>query len=110
MRPLIAVVGPTAVGKTAAAVRLCRDQGGEIISADSRQIYRGMDIGTAKPTPAERSAAVHHLIDVVDQDEVLGLAEYQAMAYAAIQDVLARRRVPFLVGGSGQWVRGVIEG
>jgi tRNA dimethylallyltransferase len=110
MRPLIAVLGPTAVGKTAAAVRLCRDLGGEIISADSRQIYRGMDIGTAKPTPEERAAAVHHLIDVADPDEVLGLAEYQVMAYAAIQAVLARRRVPCLVGGTGQWVRGVIEG
>lgn len=108
--PLIVVVGPTAVGKTATAIRLCGDFQGEIISADSRQIYRGLDIGTAKPTPDEQAAAVHHLIDVVDPDQVLGLAEYQELAYAAIDDVLARCRIPFLVGGTGQWVRGVIEG
>jgi tRNA dimethylallyltransferase len=108
--PLIAIVGPTAVGKTATAVRLCGDFDGEIISSDSRQVYRGLDIGTAKPTPQERAAAVHHLIDVVDPDQVLGLAEYQALAYAAINEVLARKRVPFLVGGTGQWVRAVIEG
>jgi len=108
--PLIAIVGPTAVGKTATAVHLCRDFHGEVVSADSRQIYRGLDIGTAKPTPQERGAAVHHLIDVVNPDQVLGLAEFQAMAYAAVNDVLARDRVPFLVGGTGQWVRAVVEG
>jgi tRNA dimethylallyltransferase len=108
--PLIVVVGPTAVGKTATAIRLCGDFQGEIISADSRQIYRGLDIGTAKPTLEEQTAAVHHLIDIVEPDEVLGLAEYQTLAYAAIDDVLARNRCPFLVGGTGQWVRGVLEG
>jgi len=108
--PFIAVVGPTAVGKTATAIRLCRAFEGEIISADSRQIYRGLDIGTAKPMPDEQAAAVHHLIDVVDPDRVLGLAEYQEMAYLAINDVLSRDKVAFLVGGTGQWVRGVIEG
>ncbi len=108
--PLIAIVGPTAVGKTATAIRLCGDFDGEIISSDSRQVYRGLDIGTAKPTPEERAAAVHHLIDVVDPNQVLGLAEYQALAYAAINEVSARKRVPFLVGGTGQWVRAVIEG
>jgi tRNA dimethylallyltransferase len=107
---LIAIVGPTAVGKTATAIRLCGAFDGEIISSDSRQVYRGLDIGTAKPTSQERAAAVHHLIDVVDPDQVLGLAEYQALAYAAINEVLARKRVPFLVGGTGQWVRAVIEG
>lgn len=108
--PLVAVVGPTAVGKTATAVRLCCEFNGEIISADSRQIYRELDIGTAKPTPQEQAAALHHLIDVVGPDQVLGLAEYQEMAYAAIDGVLARSRVPFLVGGTGQWVRAVLEG
>jgi tRNA dimethylallyltransferase len=98
------------VGKTATAVRLCGDFPGEIISADSRQVYRGLDIGTAKPTPEEQAFAVHHLIDVVDPDQVLGLAGYQEMAYAAINDVLSRNRVPFLVGGTGQWVKGVVEG
>jgi tRNA dimethylallyltransferase len=104
------IVGPTAVGKTSTAVRLCGDFKGEIVSADSRQIYRKLDIGSAKPTPDEQAAAVHHLIDVVAVDEVVGLAEYQRMAYAAIEDVLDRERVPFLVGGTGQWVRAVIEG
>ena len=108
--PLIALVGPTAVGKTATAVCLCRDFRGEIISADSRQIYRGLDIGTAKPTPQERAAAVHHLIDIVDPNQTLGLAEYQALAYAVIDGVLARGRVPFLVGGTGQWVQAVVQG
>jgi tRNA dimethylallyltransferase len=108
--PLIAIVGPTAVGKTRTAIRLCGDFDGEIISSDSRQVYRELDIGTAKPTPEERAAAVHHLIDVVDPDQVLGLAEYQSLAYAAINEVLSRKWVPFLVGGTGQWVRAVIEG
>jgi tRNA dimethylallyltransferase len=108
--PLIAIVGPTAVGKTATATRLCRALRGEVISADSRQVYRGLDIGTAKPTPQERETATHRLIDVVDPDQVLGLAEYQTMAYAAINDVLARNRIPFLVGGTGQWVQAVVEG
>jgi tRNA dimethylallyltransferase len=108
--PLIAIVGPTAVGKTATAICLCRDFQGEIISADSRQIYRGMDIGTAKPTPQEQAAARHHLIDVVDPGQVLGLAEYQALAYATIEEVLARGRIPVLAGGTGQWVHAVIEG
>jgi tRNA dimethylallyltransferase len=98
------------VGKTATAVRLCGDFPGEIISADSRQVYRGLDIGTAKAMPEEQAFAVHHLIDVVDPDQVLGLAGYQEMAYAAINDVLSRNRVPFLVGGTGQWVKGVVEG
>jgi tRNA dimethylallyltransferase len=108
--PLVCIVGPTAVGKTSTAVRLCRDFEGEIVSADSRQIYRNLDIGSAKPTPDEQAAAVHHLIDVVDADQVVGLAEYQRMAYAVIGDVLGRGRIPFLVGGTGQWVHAVIEG
>jgi len=108
--PLIAVVGPTAVGKTTTAIRLCGDFQGEVVSADSRQIYRFLDIGTAKPTTDEQVAAVHHLIDVAEPDQVLGLAEFQEMAYADINDVLGRDRVPFLVGGTGQWVKGVVEG
>ncbi|HSR30730.1 MAG TPA: tRNA (adenosine(37)-N6)-dimethylallyltransferase MiaA [Anaerolineae bacterium] len=108
--PLVVIVGPTAVGKTALAVRLAEQVGGEIVSADSRQIYRGMDIGTAKATPQEQGQAVHHLIDLVDPDETLGLAQFQEMAYAAMADVKARGRVPFLVGGTGQYVMAVVEG
>ncbi len=108
--PLIVVVGPTAVGKTATAICLCQDFSGEMVSADSRQIYRGMDIGTAKPTVTELAATAHHLIDLVDPDQTLSLPEYQQRAYGAITDVLDRDRTPFLVGGTGQWVRAVVEG
>ena len=109
-RPLIAIVGPTAVGKTRSAIHLCRKFHGEIVSADSRQIYRQMDIGTAKPTPEELAAAVHHLIDIVEPDQTLTLAQYQSLAYQAIDDILSHHRLPFLVGGTGQWVRAVVEG
>jgi tRNA dimethylallyltransferase len=107
---LTAIVGPTAVGKTALAIELAQAWGGEIISADSRQIYRLMDIGTAKPTPAERAAAPHHLIDICDPAEPFSLATYQDMAYAAIADVIARGRTPLLVGGTGQYLAAVLEG
>ncbi|MCC7353876.1 MAG: tRNA (adenosine(37)-N6)-dimethylallyltransferase MiaA [Anaerolineae bacterium] len=108
--PLVAIVGPTAVGKSAVALHLAGRLQGEIVSADSRQVYRGMDIGTAKPTPAERARVPHHLLDVVNPDQVLTLAEYQALAYAAIADVHRRGRLPLLVGGSGLYVRAVTEG
>ncbi|MGQ9489726.1 MAG: tRNA (adenosine(37)-N6)-dimethylallyltransferase MiaA [Anaerolineae bacterium] len=107
---LLVIVGPTAVGKTALSLHLARALGGEIVSADSRQIYRSMDIGTAKATPEERALVPHHLLDVVDPDQVLTLAEYQRLAYAAIADILARGRLPLLVGGTGQYVRAVTEG
>ncbi len=108
--PLIAIVGPTAVGKTRLAVRLGEGLGAEIISADSRQIYRGLDIGTAKASAEERRRVPHHLIDVVDPDDKFTLALYQEMAYAAIDDVHARGLVPLLVGGTGLYVQAVIEG
>jgi len=107
---LIVVVGPTAAGKTALSLQLAEALDGEIVSADSRQIYRGMDIGTAKVTPAERARVPHHLLDVVDPDHTLTLAEYQRMAYDAINAIHARGQLPFLVGGSGQYVHAVIEG
>lgn len=113
---LLVIVGPTAVGKTglsldlAEALRLATGRTAEIISADSRQIYRGMDIGTAKATRLERARAPHHLIDIVDPDQVLTLAEYQALAYRAIEDISARNRLPILVGGTGQYVAAVLEG
>src|SRR5712692_2940128 len=107
---VIAIVGPTGIGKTALAVTLAQTFPGEIVSADSRQIYRYMDIGTAKPSPAERAAISHHLIDVVDPDQTLTLAEYQALAYAAIDDIHARGKIAYLVGGTGQYVTAVLEG
>ncbi|MEA3459368.1 MAG: tRNA (adenosine(37)-N6)-dimethylallyltransferase MiaA, partial [Chloroflexota bacterium] len=108
--PLIAILGPTAVGKTCLALRLCQEFGGEVISADSRQVYRGMDIGTDKPTPEVRKHIPHHLVDVVDPDQTFTLAQYQELAYAATEDVLARGKVPFLVGGTGQYLWAVVEG
>jgi tRNA dimethylallyltransferase len=91
-------------------VALGTGQGVEIVSADSRQIYTGMDIGTAKPTPAELARVPHHLIDIITPDQDFSLAEYQERAYAAIDDIHRRQGLPFLVGGTGQYVRAVVEG
>ncbi len=106
---LIAVVGPTASGKTSLSVALAARFGGEIVSADSRQIYRGMDIGTAKATPAEQAAVPHHLIDIKDPDEDYTVADFRHDAMAAIGDILARGRTPILAGGTGLYVRAVTE-
>jgi tRNA dimethylallyltransferase len=108
--PLIALIGPTAVGKTETAILLAERLNAEIVSADSRLFYRGMDIGTAKPTLAERARVPHHLIDVADPDQVWSLAVFQQAAEQAIAQIYARRRLPLLVGGTGQYVRAVIEG
>jgi tRNA dimethylallyltransferase len=108
--PLIAIVGPTAVGKTPLSIRLAETVGGEIVSADSRQVYRSMDIGTAKATPEEQARVPHHLLDVVAPDEPLSLAQFQEMAYRTIDEILARGHIPFLVGGTGQYVMAVLEG
>ena len=107
---LLVIVGPTASGKTALSVELAEALGGEIVSADSRQIYRGMDIGTAKATAGERGRVPHHLLDIVDPDQVLTLAEYQALAYRAIDAIAAAGHLPMLVGGTGQYVAAVLEG
>lgn len=107
---LIVIVGPTGIGKTGLAVRLAESLGGEIVSADSRQVYRLMDIGTAKPTPQEQARVPHHLVDFLDPDQVLTLAEYQALSYRAIRDLVSAGKLPLLVGGTGQYVRAVVEG
>ncbi len=107
---ILFIVGPTASGKSELAIELAHHLNGEIISADSRLYYRGMDIGTAKPTMAEQAQVPHHLIDVVDPDETLSLAVFQQMAREAIAEVQRRGRLPFLVGGTGQYVRAVTEG
>lgn len=108
--PLVVIVGPTAVGKTEISSQLAERMGGEIVSADSRLFYRGMDIGTAKPTIAERCGIPHHLIDVADPDDVWSLARFQQAACETIAGIHARGRLPFMVGGTGQYVRAVVEG
>lgn len=108
--PLILLVGPTAVGKTEIAIQLAERLNGEIVSADSRLFYRGMDIGTAKPTREEQARIRHHLIDVANPDETWSLAQFQQAAREAITDIHARGKLPFLVGGTGQYVRAVTEG
>jgi tRNA dimethylallyltransferase len=108
---LIAIGGPTASGKTSRAIELAASrQGFEAINADSRQVYRHMDIGTAKPTAAEQTALPHHLIDIVDPDEPLGLAAWLGLANEALAAVWGRDGVPVLVGGTGQYVWALLEG
>jgi len=108
--PLILIVGPTAVGKTELAIQLAEKMNGEIISADSRLFYRGMDIGTAKPSLEERARVPHYLIDIVNPDETLSLAVFQQKAKDIIADIHTRDKLPFLVGGTGQYVRAVTQG
>ncbi len=108
--PLILIVGPTAVGKTELAIQLAESLNGEIVSADSRLFYRGMNIGTAKPSQEEMERIPHHLIDIVEPDETLSLAVFQQEAKRIITEIHARGRLPFLVGGTGQYVRAVTQG
>ncbi len=108
--PLILIVGPTAVGKTELAIQLAEKLSGEIISADSRLFYRGMDIGTAKPSREELARVPHYLIDIVNPDETLSLAVFQEKAKEIIADIRSRGKLPFLVGGTGQYIRAVTQG
>ena len=109
-KPLVVILGPTAVGKTEISLQLAERFGGEIISADSRLIYKGMDIGTAKPSSKERKRIPHHLIDVASPDEIWTLAKFQRAVYKAIEEIHERGIVPFLVGGTGQYIRCITEG
>lgn len=110
-RPRIIVIGgPTASGKTALGLALAERFHGEIINADSRQIYRHMDIGTAKPSPAERALARHHLIDIRDPDEPFSLVDFLSLAQAAVLDITSRSGLPIVVGGTGQYIRALTEG
>ena len=108
--PLLAIVGPTGVGKSALALKLARRHRGEIINVDSRQVYRGMDVGTAKPSPDDRAAVPHHLYDVADPDDDFSLAHFLSLARDAIADVHTRGALPILVGGTGQYAWALLEG
>lgn len=108
--PLVAVLGPTAVGKTETAIAIAERWNGEIVSADSRLLYRGMDIGTAKPSATELARVPHHLIDIANPDETLSLAVFQEQAAAAIADIHSRGKLPLLVGGTGQYMQAILEG
>ena len=107
---LLTILGPTAIGKTDLSLHLAARFDGEIVSADSRLFYRGMDIGTAKPAAAERARIPHHLIDIAEPDQTVTLGEYQDAAYRAIDAIRERGRLPILVGGTGQYVMAVVEG
>lgn len=110
MKPLVAIVGPTAVGKSELALYLAKTFDGEIVNADSRQVYRYMDIGTAKPSPTEQSLVRHHLIDIVNPDESFSLAIYQKLAIESVAVIQRHSRLPLLVGGSGLYVWSIVEG
>ena len=109
-QPLVVLTGPTGVGKTAAAIRLAQALGGEIVNADSRYLYRGFDIGVAKPTLSERVSVPHHLIDILPPDGEMTLARFQELGMAAIRDVQSRGHPPLLVGGTVLYVNAVVEG
>ncbi|MDX2077871.1 MAG: tRNA (adenosine(37)-N6)-dimethylallyltransferase MiaA [bacterium] len=108
--PLIVILGPTASGKTGLAIHIAQTIGGEIIGADSRQIYKYMDIGTAKPSIAEQAQAVHHMIDIINPDDPFPVAQYQAMVTHHIAQIHGRGKIPMLVGGTGQYITVVTEG
>ena len=108
--PLVVVVGPTAAGKTSLAVRLARTLGGEVVSADSMQVYRHFDIGTAKATPREQEGVPHHLIDVAEPTEHFSAARFVALADAAIAEIRARGRRVVVAGGTGLYVRALLRG
>jgi tRNA dimethylallyltransferase len=108
-RRLLAIVGPTATGKTEVGILLAEGLGGEIVSADSMQVYRGLDIGTAKPSPEQRARLPHHLVDIIDPDEPFSVADYRARADQALADIWGRGRQAIVVGGSGLYVRAIID-
>ncbi|MBC7765357.1 MAG: tRNA (adenosine(37)-N6)-dimethylallyltransferase MiaA, partial [Hyphomonadaceae bacterium] len=103
------IIGPTASGKTALSVALAKKLNGEIVSADSMQVYRHMDIGTAKPSLGEQQGIPHFLMDAIDPKEAFNVARYQQMAFSAIDNIIARENLPFLVGGTGLYINAVVD-
>src|SRR5919106_3365026 len=110
LKPLIVLLGPTAIGKSRIAIPLAKRLDTEILTADSRQVYRGMDIGMDKPTPVERDGVPHRLIDLVEPDEPFNVGEYRRRALAEITRLHAERRVPLVVGGTGLYIRALVRG
>jgi tRNA dimethylallyltransferase len=108
--PLIVIVGPTASGKSELALRLARAHGGEIVSCDSLQVYRLLDVGSAKPSRSELAEIPHHLIDIVDLDQAFSAAEYARIARKALNEIVSRGRMPLLVGGTGLYLRALLDG
>jgi tRNA dimethylallyltransferase len=109
-KPILIIAGPTAAGKTDASLLLARQLGAEIVSADSMQIYRGMDIGTAKPSPEQRKLIYHHMIDIVEPDQPYSVGDYLRDARAAIDGILSSGGVPIVVGGTGLYIRALTRG
>jgi len=110
LRPILVIVGPTAVGKTELAIEVAKQLDGEIISADSMQVYRGLDIGTAKPSEEERQGIPHHLLDVVDPHEEFSVADYLRMVEEVLADLAKRDKTPILAGGTGLYIQAVLQG
>ena len=107
---VVVLAGPTASGKTGLAIEVALRAGGEIVNADSQQVYRGLDVGTAKPGAGDRASIPHHLLDLVDPGEGMDAARWVTLADAAIADVAARGRLPIVVGGTGLYVRALLHG
>jgi tRNA dimethylallyltransferase len=110
MQKLVVILGTNASGKSDLGIRLAKHFGGEVVSADSRQVYRGLDLGSGKITPAQASTVKHHLIDVADVSEYYSLAQYQRAAYNAIDSISSAGKLPFLVGGTGLYISAIVEG
>lgn len=110
MDKVVVIAGPTASGKTALSIALAQELHGEIVSADSMQVYRGMDIGTAKATPAERAAAAHHMLDVAEPDQPYSAARYVDEAAACCEDILSRGKLPIITGGTGLYIDSLLSG
>jgi len=108
--PLVAIVGPTASGKSALALSLARERSGEIVSCDSLQVYRGLDVGSAKASPSERAGVPHHMLDVVEPDQPFSAAEYARLARVALRDIAARGRLCIVAGGTGLYLRALLQG
>lgn len=109
MNKVIVILGPTASGKSDAAIKIAKEYGGEIISADSRQIYRGMDIGTGKVTLEEQKMAVHHLLDVADPNDEFNISHFKKLAEKKIEDILKREKIPIICGGTGFWIQSIVD-